>query len=62
MNFNCVFPSCNYKQNDIKEEEFLEHLKAVHQNELLEISQKENMPLNMIEMITISNSKVFINS
>ena len=62
MNFNCVFPSCDYRQNDIEEEEFLEHLKAVHQHELLEISQKEDMPINMIEMITISNSKVFINS
>ena len=62
MNFNCVFPSCSYKRNDIEEEEFLKHLKAVHQNELLEISKKEDMPLNMIEMITISNSKVFINS
>ena len=62
MNFNCIFPTCNYKQNDIEEEKFLEHLKTVHQNELLEISQKEGMPINMIEMITISNSKVFINS
>ena len=26
MNFNCVFPSCNYKRNDIEEEEFLIHL------------------------------------
>ena len=25
LNFNCVFPSCNYKRSDIDEEEFLEH-------------------------------------
>ena len=62
MNFNCVFPSCNYKRNDIEEEEFLVHLNEEHRKELLDISEKENMPLNMVEMITISNSKVFINS
>lgn len=62
MNFNCVFPLCNYKRNDIGEEEFLEHLKTDHKDELLKISEKENMPIKMIEMITVSNSKVFINS
>lgn len=62
MNFNCVFPTCGFKENDIKEEDFLKHLKENHQNEMLEISKKENMPLGAVEMITVSNSKVFINS
>ena len=62
MNFNCVFQDCNYKRNDIEEQEFLEHLKAEHHKELLDISEKENMPIQMVEMITVSNSKVFINS
>jgi len=62
LNFNCVFPTCNYKRNDIEEEEFLKHLKETHHNEILDISKKENIPITMAEMITISNSKVFINS
>ncbi|NNL59216.1 MAG: hypothetical protein HKP31_07145 [Nitrosopumilus sp.] len=62
MNFNCVFPTCDFKKNDIEEEEFLKHLKENHQEELLEICKKENMPLGAVEMITVSNSKVFINS
>jgi hypothetical protein len=62
MNFNCVFPSCNYKRNDIEEEEFLKHLKDDHQKDMEGISKKENMSIKMVEMITISNSKVFINS
>jgi len=62
MNFNCVFPSCNYKRNDIEEEEFLKHLKEEHHNEMLNISKKENIPIKMAEMMTVSNSKVFINS
>ncbi|MFZ8922315.1 MAG: hypothetical protein ACO2Y5_01365 [Nitrosopumilaceae archaeon] len=62
MNFNCVIPSCSYKRNGIKEEDFLNHLKKEHHTEMLEISKKENMSINMIHMITISNSKVFINS
>ena len=62
MNFNCAFPSCNYKRNDIEEEEFLIHLKEEHHNEMLEISKKENIQIKMAEMITVSNSKVFINS
>ncbi|MGH1521863.1 MAG: hypothetical protein ACRBB2_05785 [Nitrosopumilus sp.] len=48
--------------NDIEEEEFLEHLKTKHHKEIKEIAEKESMSINMIEMITISNSKVFINS
>ncbi|MBI1662691.1 MAG: hypothetical protein IS860_04195 [Nitrosopumilus sp.] len=62
MNFNCVFPDCNYKENNIEEEEFLKHLKEKHQKEIISISEKEEIPINMAEMITISNSKVFINS
>ncbi|AJM92770.1 MULTISPECIES: hypothetical protein [Nitrosopumilus] len=62
MNFNCVFPDCNYKQNDITEDEFLKHLKENHHEEIIRISKKENIPIKMAEMITISNSKVFINS
>ena len=62
MNFNCAFSSCNYKRNDIEEEEFLIHLKEEHRNEMLEISKKENIQIKMAEMITVSNSKVFINS
>ena len=62
MNFNCIFSSCNYKANDIKEEKFVEHLRKNHSKEIQEIAKKEKMPINMIEMITISNSKVFINS
>ena len=62
LNFKCVFPSCNYKRNDIDEEEFLEHLKSEHHKEISETSKKESMPINMIEMMAVSNSKVFINS
>ena len=62
MNFNCVFASCIYKRNDIEEEEFLKHLKEEHHDEILDISNKENIPIKMAEMITVSNSKVFINS
>ena len=62
MNFNCVFPSCNFKQNDIEESEFLSHLREKHQAEINETSKKEGIPINMIEMMSVSNSKVFINS
>ena len=62
MNFSCVFPACNYKRNGIEEKEFLNHLKEEHNDELLDISKKENMPINSVEMMTVSNSKVFINS
>lgn len=62
MNFNCVFPFYNYKRNDIEEKEFLKHLKEEHHNEMLNISKKENIPIKMAEMMTVSNSKVFINS
>ncbi|QLH03063.1 hypothetical protein C5F47_05630 [Nitrosopumilus cobalaminigenes] len=62
MNFNCIFPSCNYKRNDIEEEEFQKHLEEEHGNEIKDISEKESIPIKMAEMMTISNSKVFINS
>ncbi|KAF6242169.1 hypothetical protein C6988_09780 [Nitrosopumilus sp. b1] len=62
MNFKCIFPNCNYKKNDIEEEDFLKHLKEEHQEEMLEASKKENIPINMVEMMSVSNSRVFINS
>ncbi|RMW39007.1 MAG: hypothetical protein EA447_02095 [Nitrosopumilus sp.] len=62
MNFNCVFPECNFKENNIEEDEFLKHLREKHHSELVSISEKEEIPINMAEMITVSNSKVFINS
>ncbi|MDH3489048.1 MAG: hypothetical protein OEL56_01215 [Nitrosopumilus sp.] len=61
MNFNCVFPSCNYRRNDIEEDEFLKHLREEHQNEIIDISKKENIQIKIAEMMTVSNSKVFIN-
>ena len=62
MNFNCVFPSCDFKKNDIEEEEFLKHLNDVHHDEMAEVSERESIPIKMVEMISVSNSKVFINS
>ena len=62
MNFDCVFPSCNFKCNDVEEVEFLKHLKEAHFDELLKISKKENMSVKSVEMITTSNSNVFMNT
>jgi len=62
LNFNCVFPSCDYKRNDVEEDDFLKHLKDEHSDEIKEISEKENISIKMAEMMTVSNSKVFINS
>ena len=62
MNFNCVFPSCNYKKNDIEEDEFLKHLREEHHDEIEESSKKEGIPVSMIEMMSVSNSRVFINT
>ncbi len=62
MNFNCIFPTCNFKQNNIQESEFLKHLQDEHTKEIIDISKKENMSIKAVEMITISNSTVFINS
>ena len=60
-NFNCVFPECDYKRNDIEEKEFLKHLKEEHYDEILEVAKKENMSVETVEMMTVSNSKIFIN-
>ena len=62
LNFRCVFEACNFKANNIEESEFQKHLNDIHHDELLEISAKENMPIETATMITVSNSKVFINS
>ena len=62
LNFNCIFPTCNFKQNNIEESEFLKHLQDEHTKEIIDISKKENMSIKAVEMITISNSRVFINS
>ena len=62
LNFNCIFPTCNFKQNNIQESEFLKHLQDEHTKEIIDISKKENMSIKAVEMITISNSRVFINS
>ncbi len=62
LNFNCIFTTCNFKQNNIEESEFLKHLQDEHTKEIIEISKKENMSIKAVEMITISNSRVFINS
>ena len=62
LNFNCIFTTCDYKQNNIEESEFLKHLQDEHTKEIIDISKKENMSIKAVEMITISNSTVFINS
>jgi len=62
MNVNCIFTSCDFKQNNIEEEEFLKHLNEQHADEILEISKKENVSIKSVEMVTIVNSTVFINS
>ena len=61
LNFICIFTTCNYKQNNIEESEFLKHLQDEHTKEIIDISKKENMSIKAVEMITISNSRVFIN-
>ena len=61
MNFNCVFTSCDFKCNNVEEIEFLKHLKEEHSDDILKISKKENISINAVEMITTSNSSVFIN-
>ena len=62
LNINCIFSSCDFKQNNIEEKEFLKHLSEQHSDEILKISKKENISIKAVEMITISNSTVFINS
>ncbi len=61
LNFNCIFTSCNFKCNNIDQEEFLTHLNKEHSDEILEISKKENIPIKMAQMIVVTNSTVFIN-
>ena len=62
LNFNCIFTTCHFKQNNIEESKFLKHLQDEHTKEIIDISKKENMSIKAVEMITISNSRVFINS
>ena len=62
LNINCIFSSCDFKQNNIEEKEFLKHLSEQHSDEILKISKKENISIKAVEMISISNSTVFINS
>ena len=62
LNFNCIFTSCNFKQNNVEEEDFLKHLSEEHPDEILEISKKESIPIKMAQMIAVTNSTVFINS
>ena len=54
--------SCDFKRNNIEEKDFLNHLSEKHSDEMLEISKKENMSIKAVEMISMSNSIVFINS
>jgi hypothetical protein len=62
LNFNCIFPDCHYKENNIEEKEFLQHLKEKHHDEMKGVSEKENISIEIAEMMAVSNSKVFINS
>ena len=61
MNFNCIFPNCTFKENNVEEEVFLRHLDEFHHEEIVKISNKENIPIQMAKMIAVSNSTVFIN-
>lgn len=61
MNFNCIFPNCTFKHNNIEETVFLKHLDEFHHEELVQISEKETISVQMAKMITVSNSTVFIN-
>ena len=62
MNFNCIFPICTFKHNNVNEEVFLKHLDEFHDKEIMQISKKEKISLRMTKMIAVSNSTVFINS
>ncbi len=61
MNFNCVF-DCGFKKNNITEDEFLIHLREKHGSELESVAKREEIPVSMAEMMSVFNSKVFINS
>ena len=54
MNFFCIFTSCDFKRNNIEEEEFRKHLNEHHADEILEISKKENISIKAVEMICSS--------
>ena len=41
MNFFCIFTSCDFKRNNIEEEEFRKHLNEQHTDEILKISKKD---------------------
>ena len=62
MNFNCIFPICIFKHNNVNKEVFLKHLDEFHDKEIMQISKKEKISLQMAKMIAVSNSTVFINS
>lgn len=62
MNFNCIFPNCTFKHNNVDEEVFQKHLDEFHNEEIMQISKKEKISLQMTKMIAVSNSTVFINS
>ena len=62
MNFNCVFPNCTFKHNNIDEQVFQNHLDEFHHEEIIKISRNEKISLQMAKMIAVSNSTVFINS
>jgi hypothetical protein len=52
---------CGFKKNNIEESEFVTHLREKHGKDLELVAKKENIPVSMAEMISVSNSKVFIN-
>jgi ribosomal protein L12E/L44/L45/RPP1/RPP2 len=62
MNFKCVFQDCGLKFNNITENVFRQHLDEVHSDELIENAKRESISIETMKMMTISNSKVFINS
>lgn len=62
MNFNCIFSNCTFKHNNVDEEIFRKHLDELHDEEIIQISKKEKISLEMAKMIAVSNSTVFINS
>ena len=47
MNFNCIFPNCTFKNNNVDEEVFQKHLDEFHNEEIMQISKKrENLSSN----------------
>ena len=52
---------CGFKKNNIAESEFVIHLKEKHGKELEIVAKREDIPVSMAEMMSVSNSKVFIN-